>query len=185
MLLKFISVIALFGYSINFNANQKNPEGVGNHVLCDSISFSKILDKNTPSEVSKIFKKLILKADDSCTLLFLKITVNKYIATRTDKSFQNLNSIACSFDGFISEFFMDYVPKLADNKCYFTRQLYANNLRTQDLNCLQQYIKSYLEVYDTDMFMHNYFKKCSLNSKNRKYRYYIKKLLTHSRTNAM
>ena len=155
--------------------NNSNNEKGG----CNKNEMNYSLSNYSIDSLYKIFTFFIKTSNDSCTLEYLNLVCNNYIANKTERNFGILNQFACSFDGYISEIFIDYMPQfIKKNNTIFFKQLFTQSLEHNKNICLEEFTKSYLKTYDTDLT----FKKLitrEKNTANMGYKNYLDKLLNY------
>lgn len=172
---RLIITLVVLLISCNLNGNNKSVENIERKNYCSISEFESFIDNNSSINISIKFKKLLKSNNDSCTLIFLGVIVNNYLNKPNTKSFQDLNQISCSFDGYISEAFIDYMPKLVENRStLFFDHLFTESKKV-NIMCLDEFTLHYIQVYDVDNTFKNAVKNARRKSKNKDFISYLAK----------
>lgn len=171
---RLLLVFVLTLFSCNSTGSKNNSMSNEGFTSCSDSTFFKFIKTNSSITIATKFKELIHDGNDSCTLNFLKIVVSNYIKHRDIKSFQDLNQISCLLDGYLSELFVDYIPKFIenDNGSFFS-QLFSERSKVASTKCLEEVIVNYMQLYDVDSSYEKCIRKLIKKTKDDKFALYL------------
>ncbi len=126
-----------------------NKENLSYPDLCDSLVISELLQDKSLQAINKEFKTHIRENKDGCVLEILDYVAILYLKSPTIRNFEIINELSCSFDGYITEYFIDLFTEIA-KRCsgFFFKSLHELNDQKESSKCLYMVVKTYLNIYD-------------------------------------
>ena len=113
---------------------------------CDKAIFAGVYKSKALYVIDTAFMYMIRSINDSCVLAFVDFVFEKCEANMSVRNLSILDTITCHFDGYISEYVIDLLPRLiSKNPDVFFSALYANRKKWP---CLVRTVNWYVSIYD-------------------------------------
>lgn len=143
---------------------------------CSEKLIRKSLDEDSIGKIVADFKSTIYHNRDSCTLFYIDVAFENYKRNATGRTYSVISSMSCLFDGYISEYVIDKLDNIFDEpkrEDEFLRQLYAESKDDYKSQCLYEFIKMYLQVYN-----HNFINAMKKRDFDDQYNKFLKRLIS-------
>ncbi len=122
------------------------------------------------------FKTMMSINQDSCVLSYVDIAFEHFKEYPTQRAYEIISSLSCSFDGYISESAVDKFDEIFHDtklKDKFLGYLYNEYRKEPNSTCLYSHVRLYLEVYNKD-----FAKSVRIKNRNEEYNTFLNRLIS-------
>jgi hypothetical protein len=140
---------------------------------CNATSIRQLLKSGNLPLISKRFGGFIRQNNEDCVFECLNQAFANYLHSADNKNFRVINQLSCYFDGYITEYCVDFIPRLIRGH----RDFYFKSLYRSKNNCLKNFTKHNIEMYDADAGIKKILRRTISKTPPGKYRSFLQSLL--------